>query len=101
VGTNGTGWVGRRDWLAPFCLIISPVLGIWASGSMPNPPGNGPGAGQVAVGVAVPISLTFSASVVARIRALETSIWALASVALTGALILFLMYFVDYVIRPA
>jgi hypothetical protein len=101
VGTNGTSAVGKRVWLAPFCLIISPALGIWAGGSMPNPPGNGPGAGQVAVGVAVPICLTFFASLVARIRALETSIWALASVALTGALILFLMYFVEYIIRPA
>jgi hypothetical protein len=68
---------------------------------MPNPPGNGPGAGQVAVGAAVPICLTFVASVVARIRDLEASIWAIASLLLTGGLILFLMYFVEYVLRPA
>ena len=101
MATNGTSGIGKRVWLAPFYLIISPILGIWAGGSMPNPPGNGPGATQVAVGVAVPICLTFFASVAARIRALESSIWALASFALTGGLILFLMYFVEYVIRPA
>jgi hypothetical protein len=60
--------------VAPFCLIISPILGVWAGGSMPNPPGNRPGAGQVAVGVAVPICLTFFASVVARTRRLTFSL---------------------------
>jgi hypothetical protein len=64
---------------------------------MPNPPGNGPRTGQVVVGVAVPVCLTF----VARVRALEASTWALASVALTGGLIVFLAHFVEYVIRPA
>jgi hypothetical protein len=45
--------------------------------------------------------LTVLASLAARIRALEASIWALASVALTGGLILLLVYFVEHVIRPA
>jgi hypothetical protein len=101
VGTDGTHTIPPRVWLAPVCLIIAPILGVWAGGSMPNPPGNGPGAGQVVVGVTVPMCLTFVASVVARIRALEASIWAIASVLLTGGLILFLMYFVEYVLRPA
>jgi hypothetical protein len=68
---------------------------------MPNPPGNGPGSGQVFVGAVVPICVTLGGSVVARMRAVEASFWALASVALTGGLILFLMYFVEYVVRPA
>lgn len=68
---------------------------------MPNPPGNGPGPGQVFVGVVVPILLASAGSVLAGIRAVEATIWALASVALTGGLVLFLMYFVEYVIRPA
>jgi hypothetical protein len=101
VGSDGTHGIGSRVWLAPVSLVIAPILGIWAGGSMPNPPGNGPGTGQVVVGVAVPVCLTFVASVVARGRTLEASIWALASVALTGGLILFLAYFVEYVIRPA
>jgi hypothetical protein len=68
---------------------------------MPNPPGNGPGPGQVFVGVVVPILVASAGSLLAGIRAVEATIWALASVALTGGLILFLMYFVEYVIRPA
>jgi hypothetical protein len=68
---------------------------------MPNPPGNGPGPGQVFVGAVVPILVASAGSLLAGIRAIEGTIWALASVALTGGLILFLMYFVEYVIRPA
>jgi len=68
---------------------------------MPNPPGNGPGSGQVFVGVVVPIGVAVAGSVLAGIRAVEATIWALASVALTGGLVLFVMYFVEYVIRPA
>jgi hypothetical protein len=101
VGTNDTGWTAPRVWLAPLCLIVAPILGVWAGGSMPNPPGDGPGLGQIFVGVVVPICVTLGGSVLAHIRAVEASIWALASVALTGALILFLMYFVEYVVRPA
>jgi hypothetical protein len=68
---------------------------------MPNPPGNGPGSGQVLVGAVVPICVALAGSVLARTRAIEASLWTLASVALTGGLILFLGYFVEYVIRPA
>jgi hypothetical protein len=60
-----------------------------------------PGAGQVAVGFAVPVCVTIVAGLVARIRTLESVIWAFSSVALTGGLIVFLNYFVEYVIRPA
>jgi hypothetical protein len=101
VSSDGTHGLGRRAWFAPVCLVIAPILGVWAGGSMPNPPGNGPGAGQVAVGVAVPVCVTIVAGLAARIRTLEAAIWALASVGLTGGLIVFLMYFVEYVIRPA
>jgi hypothetical protein len=52
----------------------------------------------VFVGVVVPICVALAVSILARIRAVEATIWAVASVALTGELILFLMY---YVIRPA
>jgi hypothetical protein len=68
---------------------------------MPNPPGNGPGAGQIAVGVGVPICVTIVAGLAARIRTREAVIWAFASVALTGGLVVLLMYFVEYVIHPA
>jgi hypothetical protein len=68
---------------------------------MPNPPGNGPGSSQVLVGLVVPICVALAGSVLARIRAIEASLWALASVALTGGLVLVLMYFVEYVLRPA
>jgi len=68
---------------------------------MPNPAGNGPGSGQVLVGVAAPVCVAFAACVLARVRAIEASLWAFASVALTGGLVLFLMYFVEHVVRPA
>jgi hypothetical protein len=45
--------------------------------------------------------MALAACVRARIRAIEASLWALASIALTGALVLFLMYFVEHVVRPA
>jgi hypothetical protein len=101
VGTDGARKTAPRIWLSPLCLIVAPILGVWAGGSMPNPPGNGPGSGQVFVGVVIPICVALAGSVLARIRAIEASLWALASVALTGGLILFLMYFVEYVLRPA
>jgi hypothetical protein len=68
---------------------------------MPNPPGNGPGPAQVLAGVVVPICVVLAGSFLARIRALEASLWALASLALTGGLILSLMYLVEHVLRPA
>lgn len=68
---------------------------------MPNPPGNGPGSSQIFVGVLAPICVALAGSVLARIRATEASLWALASIALASGLILFLMYFVEYVVRPA
>jgi hypothetical protein len=100
VGADGTHGIARRVLLACICLVIAPILGVWAGGSMPNPPGNGPGGGQVAVGIAVPTCSTLIASVVARIRALEACIWALASLALTGGLILLLIWYVANVLRP-
>jgi len=90
-----------RVWLAPICLVVASILGAWAAGSMPNPPGNGPGSGQVLVGLVVPVCVALAACVLARIRAIEASLWALASAALTGGLVLFLMYFVEHVVRPA
>jgi hypothetical protein len=101
VSTDGARKAAPRVWLAPLCLLVAPILGVWAGGSMPNPPGNGPGSDQVFVGVLVPILVASAGSVLARIRAVEATIWALASVALTGGLIVFLVYFVEYVIRPA
>jgi len=68
---------------------------------MPNPPGNGPGIWQVLVGTAVPICLASVACSAARISRLETLLWALAAVALTGGLILWLIYFVALVLQPA
>jgi hypothetical protein len=101
VDTEGTHRVSPRAWLAPVSLIVAPVLGVMAGGSMPNPPGNGPGAGQVAVGIAVPVCIALAVSAAARVRALEACVWALLSLTLTGGLVLALMYFVEYAIRPA
>jgi hypothetical protein len=101
VDADATHKFRPRVGLAPICLVVAPILGVWAGGSMPNPPGNGPGSGQVLVGVVVPACVSSAACVLARIRAIEASLWALASVALTGGLVLFLMYFVEHVVRPA
>jgi hypothetical protein len=76
------------------CLCVAPVIGVWAGGSMPNPPGNGPGSGQVVVGAAVPVTLTFLTAAVAGIRPAKAFAWAVVSLALTGSLVLFLAWFV-------
>ena len=101
VATHRAPKTAPRRWLAPLCLIVAPILGAWAANSMPNPPGNGPGAGQVLVGFLVPVAVALAGSMVARVRSLEASLWALASLALTGALVLFLLFLVEDVIRPA
>ena len=101
VDADATHKFRPRVWLAPICLVVAPILGVEAGGSMPNPPGNGPGSGQVLMGVVVPVCLALAACVFARVRAIEASLWALASVALTGGLALALMYFVEHVVRPA
>jgi hypothetical protein len=101
VRADATHTIPPRVWLAPVCLIVGPIVGVWAGALMPNPPGNGPGSGQVIVGGVLPIFVALAGSALARIRALEASIWALASIASTGAIVLFLMYLVEHVIRPA
>jgi hypothetical protein len=62
---------------------------------MPNPPGNGPGGGQVVVGIAVPAVLTFLTAAAAGIRSGEAVGWAIAALAATGGLVLFLAWFVQ------
>jgi hypothetical protein len=84
----------KRVLLAVVCLTIAPILGVWAGGSMPNPPGNGPGAGQVVVGVVVPLCVVLVAIIALRVGRDEGLLWAFGSVALTGALVLFLAWFV-------
>ena len=84
----------KRVGLGFVCLCVAPVLGVWAGGSMPNPPGNGPGGGQLLVGVAVPVFLTFVLAAVARVRPLEAVAWTVVSLAVTGGLVVFLVWFV-------
>lgn len=86
---------GKRVLLAFVCLVIAPILGVWAGGSMPNPPGNGPGGEQLLLGVAVPAFLTFLVALVARIGRLEAALWTTASLAVTGGLVLFLAWLVQ------
>ena len=92
--SHTTHLVASRVLLSVVCLIIAPAIGVWAGGSMPNPPGNGPGVGQVAVGVVVPAALAFFASRLARVGRLEATIWMVASLAATGGFVLFLIWFV-------
>jgi hypothetical protein len=87
--------LAKRVPLAFMCLVGAPVLGVWAGGSMPNPPGNGPGGGQVVVAVAVPAILAFVSAAVARIRPAGAALWAVASLAPTGGLVLVLLWFVQ------
>jgi len=68
-------------------LIIAPILGVVAGGSIPNLPGNGPGTGQVIVGVRSRL-LGVHRERCRGVRRLEACIWALVSLALTGGLIL-------------
>ena len=89
---GSTHAAGRRVFLAFACLVIAPILGIWAGGSMPNPPGNGPGEGQLLVGVAVPVFLT---SIVALIGRVEAALWATASLVLTGGQVLVVVWYVE------
>lgn len=92
---GSTHAAGRRVFLAFACLVIAPILGIWAGGSMPNPPGNGPGEGQLLVGVAVPVFLTSIVALVARIGRVEAALWATASLVLTGGLVLVVVWHVE------
>ena len=97
VGAMGhtTHPLGKRVLLTAVCLIAAPLIGVWAGGSMPNPPGNGPVVVQVVVGVAVPVAFAFLASYFARVGRVEATIWTVASLAATGALVLFLIWFVS------
>lgn len=87
--------LGKRVLLTAACLVVAPVLGVWAGASMPNPPGNGPGLGQLVVGVAVPAALAFVAGRLARVRRFAAVFWIVASLAATGVLVLFLVWFVS------
>ncbi len=80
--------VVKRVLLVLVCLVAAPILGVWAGGSMANPPGNGPGVGQVVVGIGVPLCVALAATIASRIRGAERLLWAFGSVALTGALVL-------------
>ena len=84
------------------CLLAAPVVGLLAASLAENPPGNGPGGMQVLLGVGVPAGLSF---LVARRWAertrLRASMWAVASVAATGIILLLLALYVSEVIQPA
>ena len=87
--------IGIRVLLAVVGLVIAPVAAIWAAGKLPNPPGTGPGAGQVVVGVAVPLVLTLVPVRAAGLGRVEGVAWVIASLAATGALVLFILWFVS------
>jgi hypothetical protein len=92
---HATHPLGRRVLLTAVCLVVAPLIGVWAGGSMPNPPGNGPGVGQVVVGVAIPVVFAFLASRFARVGRVEATLWTVASLAATGGLVLSLIWFVS------
>jgi hypothetical protein len=94
MGVGRTRAVGKGILLAFVCLIVAPILGVWAGGSMPNPPGNGPGTWQVVVGVAVPALIASVAALVARVGHVKAAWWAIASLALTGGLVILLIWLV-------
>ena len=83
-----------RALVACCALLVAPLFGLVAGGSMPNPPGNGPGDGQLLVGIAVPVGLALLASRVARVRAPEAILWAVTAVAATGVLALLVARYV-------
>ena len=87
--------IGIRVLHAVVGLVIAPVAAIWAAGKLPNPPGTGPGAGQVVVGVAVPLVLTLVPVRAAGLGRVEGVAWVIASLAATGALVLFILWFVS------
>ena len=74
---TGRHSLAKRIPLVFVSLFVAPALGVWAGGSMPNPPGNGPGGGQVVVGIAVPAVLTFVTAAAAHIRSREAVGWAI------------------------
>ena len=94
MGTK-TQTVGNRVLLGFVCVVVAPVAGVMSAGTVPNPAGNGPGAGQVIVGVGVPASVTWIAALIARTRRAEACLWTTASLAVTGALVLLLVWFVE------
>ena len=95
IGAGNTRAVGKRILLALACLVVAPILGVWAGASMHNPPGNGPGAWQVVVGVGVPALIASVAAVVARVGRAEVASWTIASLAATGGLLLLVVWFVQ------
>jgi hypothetical protein len=85
--------LGKRLLVGFLSLVVAPVAGLWAGGSMPNPPGNGPGIGQVLVGVLIPISVSVGAArIVSRATWMEASVWAFASLVVAGALLVLLLW---------
>jgi hypothetical protein len=91
---TGNRGATKRIVLGFVCLVIGPILGVCAGGSMPNPPGNGPGAAQLVVGIATPVCLSFVVCGLAGIRATVATVWALGSLVLSGALVFFVIWFV-------
>ena len=75
-------------------LLVAPVVGLACAGSMSNPPGNGPGPGQVMAGVGIPVSVTCIAALIARMRFSNACLWATASLVMTGALVVLLVFFI-------
>jgi hypothetical protein len=86
--------VWKRVVLGFVCLLVAPVVGLACAGSMSNPPGNGPGVGQVMAGVVVPVSITCIAALIARMRLVDACLWTTASLVMTGALLVLLVWFV-------
>ena len=87
--TRSSSPLGRRILVGLLSLIVAPVAGLWAAVSLPNPPGTGPGLGQVVVGVLIPVTVSVGAAKGgARTGWAEAVLWAFASLAVVGVLLL-------------
>jgi hypothetical protein len=88
-------------WIAlGIVCVAAPILGLVVANLAHNPAGNGPGSLQVALGVVVPASISFFTAVVAKRTVAVAAIWAVGSVLATGALLLVVVLFVQFVIQP-
>jgi hypothetical protein len=84
---------GRRILVGLLSLVVAPVGGLWAAVSLPNPPGTGPGIGQAVVGVLIPVSVSVGAArSLAQAGWGEAVVWAFASLAVVGVLLLLVFW---------
>lgn len=84
---------GRRILVGLLSLVVAPIAALWAANSLPNPPGTGPGVGQAVVGVLIPVFVSVGAArSLARADWVEAVVWAFASLAVVGVLLLLVFW---------